>query len=393
MGLRVVPGTASRLLAGAIATALRTEPVTCELERFPDGELRPVVDHVRGDDVYVVQPTGPPVSDHLIELFLLLDACRRSGAERITAVLPYFGYARQDRRGRAGEAVGARVVADALAGSGAQRLVVVDPHSTALEAMCGIPVEMLTAVPVLAGTLAPLVAEGAVVVAPDLGAVKLAEHYASLLRRPVAVVRKTRMTGATVRAEEIAGDVAGRPAVIVDELFYLLSADELTELFHHLGYAWDPRAIPETIEYYLARTSNGSTLSTLVHAWVLARANRESALELFVDALRSDVADVQGGTTAEGIHLAAMAGTVDVLQRCFAGVELHDDVLWLNPFWPKRLGTLEFSILYRGQMITLSIEDHTVRVASGQGRDPPVRIGYRGQVRQLSPGQTLQFSL
>ena len=176
-------------------------------------------------------------------------------------------------------------------------------------------------------------------------------------------------------------------------LFYLLSADELAELFHHLGYPWDPRAIPETIEYYLARTSNGSTLSTLVHAWVLARANRESALELFVNALLSDVADVQGGTTAEGIHLAAMAGTVDVLQRCFAGVELHDDVLWLNPFWPKSLGTLEFSILYRGQMITLSIEDHTVRVASGQGRDPPVRIGYRGQVRQLSPGQTLQFSL
>ena len=218
MGLRVVPGTANRLLAGAIATALRTEPVTCELERFPDGELRPVVDHVRGDDVYVVQPTGPPVSDHLMELFLLLDACRRSGAERITAVLPYFGYARQDRRGRAGEAVGARVVADALAGSGAQRLVVVDPHSTALEAMCGIPVEMLTAVPVLAGTLAPMVAEGAVVVAPDLGAVKLAEHYASLLRRSVAVVRKTRVTGATVRAEEIAGDVAGRQAVIVDDM-------------------------------------------------------------------------------------------------------------------------------------------------------------------------------
>jgi len=103
----------------------------------------------------------------------------------------------------------ARVVADALAASGAQRLVVVDPHTAALEAMCGIPVEMLTAVPALAGALAPLVPGGAVVVAPDLGAVKLAEHYASLLHRPVAVVRKTRMTGATVRAEEIAGDVAG----------------------------------------------------------------------------------------------------------------------------------------------------------------------------------------
>ena len=167
---------------------------------------------------YVIQPTGPPVSDHLVELLLLLDACRRGGAGRITAVLPYFGYARQDRRSQAGEAVGARVVADALAASGAQRLVVVDPHTAALEAMCGIPVEMLTAVPALAGALAPRVPGGAVVVAPDLGAVKLAEHYASLLHRPVAVVRKTRMTGATVRAEEIAGDVAGRPAVVVDDM-------------------------------------------------------------------------------------------------------------------------------------------------------------------------------
>src|ERR1019366_188637 len=212
MGLRIVPGTANPLLAAAVARTLRTEPAACELDRFPDGELHPVVDHLRGDDVYVIQPTGPPVSDHLVELLLLLDACRRGGAGRITAVLPYFGYARQDRRSQAGEAVGARVVADALAASGAQRLVVVDPHTAALEAMCGIPVEMLTAVPALAGALAPQVPGGAVVVAPDLGAVKLAEHYASLLHRPVAVVRKTRMTGATVRAEEIAGDVAGHPA-------------------------------------------------------------------------------------------------------------------------------------------------------------------------------------
>ena len=218
MGLRIVPGDAGRSLAGLIARRLGAEPVTCQLERFPDGELRPVVDHLRGDDVFVIQPTGPPVSDHLVELFLLLDACRRGGADRITAVLPYFGYARQDRRDRTGQAVGARVIADALAGSGAQRLIVVDPHSAALEAMCGIPVEMLTAVPVLAAALAPMVAEGAVVVAPDLGAAKLAEHYASLLRRPVAVVRKSRLSAVAVHSEEIAGDVNGRPAVIIDDM-------------------------------------------------------------------------------------------------------------------------------------------------------------------------------
>lgn len=116
-------------------------------------------------------------------MLLLLDACRRGGARRITAVVPYFGYARQDRRSRAGEAVGGRVVADALAASGAQRIVVVDPHTAALEAMCGNPVEMLTAVPVLAAALAGEVPGDAVVVAPDLGAVKLAEHNASVLRR------------------------------------------------------------------------------------------------------------------------------------------------------------------------------------------------------------------
>jgi trehalose/maltose hydrolase-like predicted phosphorylase len=176
-------------------------------------------------------------------------------------------------------------------------------------------------------------------------------------------------------------------------LFYLLSAEELTALFRHLGYAWDPRSIPETIEYYLARTSNGSTLSALVQASVLARANRDRSVELFVEALRTDVADVQGGTTAEGIHLAAMTGTVDVLQRCFAGMEMRDDVLWLNPFWPKSLGTLEFHIFYRDHKITLSIADHTVRVSSGPGHFPAIRVGCRGELRDLGPGQSLTFSL
>ena len=190
----------------------------CKVERFPDGELRPVVANVRRDDVYVLEPTGPPVSEHVVELLLLLDACRRAGAERVTAVVPYFGYARQDRLGQAGEAVGARVIADALVSAGAQRLVVVDPHTAALEAMCSVPVEMLTAVPVLAGALDPELAEDAVVVAPDLGAVKLAERYAALVARPVAVVRKSRVSGETVRAEELVGDVEGRAALIVDDM-------------------------------------------------------------------------------------------------------------------------------------------------------------------------------
>ncbi|MEV3923688.1 ribose-phosphate diphosphokinase [Actinomadura coerulea] len=216
--IRIVAGTAHPGLAAAVAAALGVRPVPCDVERFPDGELRPVVHGVQGADVYVVQPTGPAVNDHLVELLLLLDACRRGGAGTVTAVVPYFGYARQDRRDRAGQAVGARVALDALASAGADRLIVVEPHTAALEAMSPVPVEMLTAVPILADELAELTPDAAVLVAPDLGAVKPAEHYARLLGRPVAVVRKTRLSGERVHAEELVGDVEGRPAVIVDDM-------------------------------------------------------------------------------------------------------------------------------------------------------------------------------
>jgi ribose-phosphate pyrophosphokinase len=218
MGVRVVAGTANRPLAGAVAAALGVEPTASEVERFPDGELRPAVPEVRGDDVFLVQPTGPPVNEHIVELLLLVDACRRAGAERLTAVVPYLGYARQDRRTKVGDAVGVRVLADALAVAGANRLLVIDPHTAALEAVCSVPVEMLTAVPDLAAALRPAIADTAVLVAPDLGAVKLAERYASILGRQTVVVRKTRVSGEAVRAHELVGGVRDRPAVIVDDM-------------------------------------------------------------------------------------------------------------------------------------------------------------------------------
>jgi len=185
--------------------------------------------------------------------------------------------------------------------------------------------------------------------------------------------------------------VSKQPDVLM--LFYLLSPEELAGLFRHLGYPWDPGSIPSTAEYYMARTSNGSTLSAMVHAWVMARSSPDQALELFLEALRCDVADVQGGTTAEGIHLGAMAGTIDVLLRCFAGVELRDDVLWLNPSWPKSLGAVEFPIIYRDQLITVNVNDHTAQVSSRPGSFPPVRVGCHGQLHHLAPGHSLEFAL
>jgi len=218
MAPQIVAGSASRPLAELVAAEGGGELAPSSLERFPDGELCPNVGDLRGEDVYVIQSTGPPVSENLTELLLLLDACRRTGARRITAVVPYFGYARQDRRSHAGEAIGARVATEAIAAAGADRLVVIDPHTPNLEAMCPIPVEMLTAVPAIAHALGFLAAPAQVIVAPDLGAIKLAERFAALLGLPIAIVRKVRTSGAVVRAEKLVGEVARRNTFIVDDM-------------------------------------------------------------------------------------------------------------------------------------------------------------------------------
>jgi alpha,alpha-trehalase len=173
-------------------------------------------------------------------------------------------------------------------------------------------------------------------------------------------------------------------------LFYLLSAEELLALFCRLGYIFAPEQIPKTIDYYLARTSHGSTLSAVVHSWVLARANRHMAMHYFGQVLQSDIADIQGGTTAEGIHLAAMAGSVDLLQRCFTGLEMRDDRLILGPLWPETLGPMEFAVVYRGQRLHLRIRGRTATVVAEAGKGQPIEVECRGRVQQLAPGQTIE---
>lgn len=173
-------------------------------------------------------------------------------------------------------------------------------------------------------------------------------------------------------------------------LFYLLSSEELLGLFGRLGYSFAPEQIPTTIDYYLARTSHGSTLSAVVHTWVLARANRHMAMEYFNQVLESDIADIQGGTTSEGIHLAAMAGSVDLLQRCFTGLEMRDDRLILGPLWPEALGPMEFTIVYRGQRLHLRIGGRTAAVTAEAGKSLPIDVECRGGVQQLLPGHTIQ---
>jgi trehalose/maltose hydrolase-like predicted phosphorylase len=174
-------------------------------------------------------------------------------------------------------------------------------------------------------------------------------------------------------------------------LFYLLSADELRELLGGLGYPLPAESIPATIEYHLARTVHGSTLSALVHSWVLARGHREHAMEYFQRALDSDIADIQGGTTAEGVHLGAMAGCVDLLQRCFAGLETRRDALWFNPHWPRRFGRLDFSVQYRHQLLAITVGGRAVRVAAEPGAGPAIRVGCGDELRELRPGDSVEF--
>jgi trehalose/maltose hydrolase-like predicted phosphorylase len=174
-------------------------------------------------------------------------------------------------------------------------------------------------------------------------------------------------------------------------LLYLLSADELRELLDRLGYRFAPEQVPDMVDYYLARTSHGSTLSGVVHTWVLARANRDRALEFFQQALKSDVSDIQGGTTAEGIHLAAMAGTVDLMQRCFTGLETRSDRIILSPHWPESLGVLAIPIHYRGLHLHLRVSGKGVIISVDPRDAEGIEVECRGRVVKLMPGTTVRF--
>jgi len=176
-------------------------------------------------------------------------------------------------------------------------------------------------------------------------------------------------------------------------LFYLFSAEELTELFARLGYPFEHDTIPRNIAYYSARTTHGSTLSRVVDSWVRARLDREGSWRLFRQALESDIADVQGGTTPEGIHLGAMAGTVDLLQRGYTGIVTHGDVLTLNPCLPREVTSQRMTIRYRGHALDLSITQQALTVHSHKSNAAPIKLEVVGVGAEIAAGQTLEFPL
>jgi trehalose/maltose hydrolase-like predicted phosphorylase len=176
-------------------------------------------------------------------------------------------------------------------------------------------------------------------------------------------------------------------------LFYLFSAEELCKMFQRLGYKFDPQTIPDNIEYYRKRTAHGSTLSQVIHSWVYARSHRDESWKRFRKALMSDFQDVQGGTTHEGIHLGAMAGTLDLVQRCYTGLEIRDDVLWFNPHLPEDIESLKFHLRYRGHWMKLDVNHQRITINFDKGWANPVTIGVKGKTHRFETNDKKEFEL
>jgi len=217
--LKIFGGTGNEQLAKAICKYLKISLGMAKTERFPDGErFIKLEDDVRGRDCFVVQPTCRPVDDNLMELLIYLDCLRRASAARITAVVPYFGYARQDRKDEGRVPITAKLVANLIATAGADRVLAIDLHAKQIQGFFDIPVDHLTAEPVLVKYFKSRKLSNLTVVAPDVGNMKTAAQYASALGGELAIIHKRRVSGSEVQCDEIIGAVEGRNIVMCDDM-------------------------------------------------------------------------------------------------------------------------------------------------------------------------------
>lgn len=219
MDIRFFSGTESLALATAIAARLRIPLAGKTVRRFPDGEIYVHLEEiVRGRDVYLLQSTGPPVHDHLMELLITIDAFRRAAAGRITAIIPYFGYSRQEKMTTGREPITARLVADLLAAAGTDRVVSIDLHNPASQGFFSIGMDHLSAVQIILDHLQRRREPDRMVVSPDAGRVKLAEKFARGLDLPLVILHKERRDGEAAEVRAVIGEVRGRRPIIIDDM-------------------------------------------------------------------------------------------------------------------------------------------------------------------------------
>jgi len=218
--LKIFAGSSNRPLATAICQAVGVSLGQAEIGRFSDGECQvEITENVRGSDVFVVQSTCTPTDDHIMELLLMLDAFKRASARRITAVVPYYGYARQDRKVSPRVPISAKLIADLITTAGATRVLTVDLHAGQIQGFFNVPVDNVYATPVLLAYLRERLGRGPVtVISPDAGGVERARAFAKRLDANLAIIDKRRIRPNEVAEMQIIGDVDGRAAVIVDDM-------------------------------------------------------------------------------------------------------------------------------------------------------------------------------
>jgi ribose-phosphate pyrophosphokinase len=218
-GLKIFSGNSNRPLAEEICKAIDVPLGSATVTCFPDGESFVKIDeNVRGQDVYIIQSTCTPTNHHLMELLIMIDAARRASALRITAVMPFYGYARQDRKDQPRVPITAKLVANLLVAAGATRVLTMDLHSQQIQGFFDIPVDHLFASPVFFKYLEKLKGKKMVVISPDIGGMKMAAAYANILGASLGMVWKKRTSATTVESITIVGDVAGKDVLIVDDI-------------------------------------------------------------------------------------------------------------------------------------------------------------------------------
>ncbi len=218
-GLKIFGGSSNPALVAEIGEFLQIRPGGANVEHFPDGEtLIKLEDDVRGRDCFVVQSTCPPVNENLMELLIFIDCLRRASARRITAVIPYFGYARQDRKAEGRTPITAKLVANLISEAGAHRVLAMDLHADQIQGFFDIPVDHLTAMPVIARYVETLQLQDCVVVSPDVGNVKQANGYAARLGADLAVIDKRRTSGMSTVASRVIGDVKNKTVLMFDDM-------------------------------------------------------------------------------------------------------------------------------------------------------------------------------
>jgi ribose-phosphate pyrophosphokinase len=217
--MKVFAGSAHPALAREIADFLGVQVGRARLERFPDSEVSFQIDeNIRGTDVFIVQPTSRPVDQNLVELCIMIDAFRRSSASRITAVIPYYGYARQDRKDKPRVPISAKLVANLLSAAGANRVLTMDLHKAQIQGFFDIPVDHLFAAPVIIEYLAKIGANDMTIVSPDAGGAERARAYAKRLNADLAIVDKRRTDSGAAEVMNVIGDVQGQTCIIQDDI-------------------------------------------------------------------------------------------------------------------------------------------------------------------------------